>query len=178
MFVRFDGVGRRFGSPRYVVEPSRNENRHGTDWKRLQNLLPVGSLGPENGQMFAIERRWQLATTLRKGDLAGRVAGRLQGTRTQGDNAVNAVIGAIQDALVSGDRVVITGFGSFEVRQIKERKVRVIQGPSKGQQVSVSAHLRVGFSPGSELTNAVQGIGGFGTGNEIRVIRPERNRNR
>jgi len=98
-----------------------------------------------------------MATTLRKSDLAGRVAGRLQGTRSQGDSAVNAVIDAIQDALVSGDRVVITGFGSFEVRQIKERKVRVIQGPNKGQQVNVPAHLRVGFSPGTELTNAVQG---------------------
>ena len=97
-----------------------------------------------------------MATTLRKSDIAGRVAGRLQGTRAQGDSAVNAVIDVIQDALASGDRVVITGFGSFEIRQIKERDVRVIQGPRKGQQVSVPAHVRVGFSPGSELTKAVQ----------------------
>ena len=157
MFVRFYGVGKRSSGPRGVVAPSQNGNPHGTHWERLRGSPFSGSLNPESGQMFAIERRWQLATTLRKSDLAGRVAGRLQGTRAQGDSAVNAVIDAIQDALVSGDRVVITGFGSFEVRQIKERKVRVIQGPSKGQQVSVPAHLRVGFSPGSELTNAVQG---------------------
>ena len=98
-----------------------------------------------------------MATTLRKSDLAGRVAARLQGTRSSGEAAVNAVIGAVQDALVSGDRVVITGFGSFEVRNIKERKVRPIRGARAGQQMTVPAHKRVGFSPGTELTQAVQG---------------------
>lgn len=95
--------------------------------------------------------------TLRKSDLAGRVATRLGGTRSVGEGAVNAVIAAVQSALVGGDRVVITGFGSFEVRQIKERKVRPIRGARAGQQMTVPSHKRVGFSPGTELTKAVQG---------------------
>lgn len=98
-----------------------------------------------------------MATTLRKSDLAGRVASRLSGTRSGGEAAVNAVISAVQEALVAGDRVVITGFGSFEVRNIKERKVRPIRGANAGQQITVPAHKRVGFSPGTELTQAVQG---------------------
>ena len=98
-----------------------------------------------------------MATTLRKNDLAGRVAMKMQGTRSQGESAVNSVIAAVQQALVSGDRVVITGFGSFEVRQIKERKVRPIRGAQAGKQMTVPAHKRVGFSPGTELTKAVQG---------------------
>ncbi len=98
-----------------------------------------------------------MVTTLRKSDLAGRVAARLGGTRSGGENAVNAVIAAVQDALVTGDRVVITGFGSFEVRNIKERMVRPIRGANAGQQMKVPAHKRVGFAPGTELTQAVQG---------------------
>ncbi|MDA1096570.1 MAG: HU family DNA-binding protein [Chloroflexi bacterium] len=98
-----------------------------------------------------------MTMTLRKSDLSNRVAARLQGTASQGESAVNAVIGAIQDALVSGNRIVITGFGSFEVRQIKERKIRPIRGANIGQQMTVPAHRRVGFSPGTELTQAVQG---------------------
>jgi len=98
-----------------------------------------------------------MPATLRKSDLSSRVATRLGGTRSSGEGAVNAVIGAIQDSLIGGDRVVITGFGSFEVRQIKERKVRPIRGARAGQQMTVPAHRRVGFSPGTELTKAVQG---------------------
>ena len=97
-----------------------------------------------------------MPTTLRKSDLAGRVATRLQSTRSAGESAVNAVVSTIQQSLTSGDRVVITGFGSFEVRQIKERKVRPIRGARAGQQMTVPAHKRVGFSPGTELTKAVQ----------------------
>ena len=98
-----------------------------------------------------------MTVTLRKSDLARRVAAQLPGTGSHGESAVNAVIGAIQDALVSGDRIVITGFGSFEVREIKERKIRPIRGENKGQPMTVPAHRRVGFSPGTELTRAVQG---------------------
>jgi DNA-binding protein HU-beta len=95
--------------------------------------------------------------TLRKGDLAARVASKLGGPRSQGDAALNAVLDAIRESLSSGDRVVLTGFGAFESRKVKERQVRAIRGSQAGQRVTVPAHNRVGFTPGSELAGAVRG---------------------
>ena len=62
--------------------------------------------------------------TLRKSDITSRVAARLGVSRAQGEAALNAVLGSIEGALGAGDRVVLTGFGSFEVRQVKARRVR------------------------------------------------------
>jgi DNA-binding protein HU-beta len=98
-----------------------------------------------------------LPTTLRKGDLAAMVAKKLDGPRSQGDAALNAVLDAVHDALAAGDRVVLTGFGAFEARPVKEREVRAIRGAQAGQRVKVPAHRRVGFTPGSYLASAVRG---------------------
>lgn len=95
--------------------------------------------------------------TLRKSDLSGRIAARLGGSKTQGEAALRAVLETISDALGSGDRVVLTGFGSFEVRQVKARKVRPIRGAQEGQLIEVPAHKRVGFTAGAELSKAAQG---------------------
>ena len=85
-----------------------------------------------------------------------QVSAKLGGTRTDGDKALDAVVEAIQEAVGRGDRVVITGFGAFETRSVKERKVKAILGPQKGQYITVPAHKRVGFSPGTDLSNAVR----------------------
>ena len=89
--------------------------------------------------------------TLRKSDISSRVAAKLGSSKAQGDAALRAVLESIQDALSAGDRVVITGFGTFELRQ-----VRAIRGAQQGQLITVPAHRRVGFSPGAELSKAVR----------------------
>ena len=95
--------------------------------------------------------------TLRKGDLAAKVAAKLDGPRSQGDAALNAVLDSVREALAGGDRVVLTGFGAFESRQVKQREVRAIRGKQAGQRVTVPAHKRVGFTPGSDLATGVRG---------------------
>ena len=94
--------------------------------------------------------------TLRKSDLTARVAGNLGGSNAKGEAALNAVLGSIQEALAAGDRVVLTGFGSFEVRQVKARRVRPIRGGQAGNLIEVPAHKRVGFTAGAELSKAAQ----------------------
>lgn len=91
--------------------------------------------------------------TLRKSDISARVAAKLGGSRAQGNAALRAVLESVQDALSAGDRVVITGFGSFELREAKARRIRPIRGD---QIITVPAHKRVGFSPGAELNKAVR----------------------
>ena len=94
--------------------------------------------------------------TLRKSDLTSRVASKLGGSRAQGEAALNAVLDSIQEALSAGDRVVLTGFGSFEVRQVKARRVRPIRGGQAGSLITVPAHKRVGFTAGANLSAAAQ----------------------
>ena len=94
--------------------------------------------------------------TLRKSDLTARVASKLNGSRANGEAALNAVLDSIQEALATGDRVVLTGFGSFEVRQVKARRVRPIRGGQAGSLIPVPAHKRVGFTAGANLSAAAQ----------------------
>ena len=95
--------------------------------------------------------------TLRKSDMSSRVAGKMNASGAQGEAALNAVLDSIQEALSGGNRVVLTGFGSFEVRQVKARRVRPIRGGQAGNLITVPAHKRVGFTAGAELSKAAQG---------------------
>ena len=95
-------------------------------------------------------------TTVRKSDTSARVAGKLGGSKSQGEAALKAVLDSVQEALAAGDRVVLTGFGSYEVRQVKARRVRPIRGGQAGTLITVPAHKRVGFTAGAELSKAAQ----------------------
>jgi DNA-binding protein HU-beta len=94
---------------------------------------------------------------LGKADVTSHVAAKLKGTSAEGGQALNAVLESITEALKAGKSVTLTGFGTFEVRQIKERKVRAIRGPQAGKLIAVPAHKRVGFRSGTELSRAVEG---------------------
>ena len=94
--------------------------------------------------------------TLRKSAMSSRIAANLGTSRAQGEAALNAVLDSVQKALSSGNRVVLTGFGSFEVRQVKARRVRPIRGGQAGTLITVPAHRRVGFTVGAELSKAAQ----------------------
>ena len=88
--------------------------------------------------------------------MSARVSDALKGSRAEGEAALNAVLSSIQEALAAGDRVVLTGFGTFEVRQVKARRVRPIRGGQAGSLITVPAHKRVGFTAGAELSKAAQ----------------------
>jgi len=94
--------------------------------------------------------------TLRKSDITARVATKLDGTKAQGEAALSAVLASIQEALASGDKVVLTGFGSFSIRDVKARRVKPIRGGREGQLITVPAHKRVGFTAGADLNKAAQ----------------------
>ena len=89
---------------------------------------------------------------LRKMDIVSRVATMLSTSTAKGEEALNAVLLSIEDALINGDKVVLTGFGSFSVRQVKSRNIKPILGPQKGKIVTIHSHKRVGFTAGAKLT--------------------------
>ena len=88
--------------------------------------------------------------------MAAMVAGKLGGSRAQGQAALNAVLDSIQEELAGGNKVVLTGFGSFDVRDVRATRVRAIRGGQEGNLITVPAHKRVGFKAGTELRRAAQ----------------------
>ena len=94
-----------------------------------------------------------MSNTLHKREMAERVTESMGCTKSQGEQALNAVLASIVDAIGAGDRVVLTGFGTFEVRDVKARKVRPIQGANNGKLIKVPAHKRVRFKAGEALAH-------------------------
>jgi DNA-binding protein HU-beta len=68
--------------------------------------------------------------------------------------ALEAVLSVITEALATGEKVTLVGFGTFEARDRKER-----QGvnPSTGEKMTIPAARVVGFRVGNELKARVGG---------------------
>lgn len=66
--------------------------------------------------------------------------------------ALDGVLRTITDALKAGDKVTLTGFGSFEVR---ERAARTGRNPQTGATMQVPASRAPAFKAGKALKDAV-----------------------
>ena len=66
--------------------------------------------------------------------------------------AVNAVLAAIEGALVAGDKVQLVGFGTFET---KTRAARQGRNPQTGAAITIAASKLPAFSAGKALKDAV-----------------------
>ncbi len=87
-----------------------------------------------------------------KMDLIAKVAEKTEFTKKDADVAVSAVIDAITEALSSGDKVALVGFGTFEV---KERAARKGHNPKTKQPIDIPASKAPVFKAGKALKDAV-----------------------
>lgn len=87
-----------------------------------------------------------------KSELIGNVAEKTGFTRAEAEAAVNATVASITDALVSGEKVSIVGFGMFEVRDRKEKQVI---NPQTKEKMTVPASKSPAFKAGQTLKSAV-----------------------
>jgi len=91
---------------------------------------------------------------MNKGELIDRLAETAGMDAKHARMAVEALFatdprnGVIARALESGDKVQITGFGTFEVR---ERKARTGRNPRTGEEISIPATRIPAFSAGKSL---------------------------
>jgi len=90
---------------------------------------------------------------MNKADLVAAVAEKTGLTKKQAEQAVNAVVESIEEALKKGERVSLVGFGTFEVRS---RRPRVGRNPQTGQSITIPAGKAPAFRPGKALRAAVQ----------------------
>lgn len=84
---------------------------------------------------------------MNKSEFIGAVATRLGGTKEEAGKSVEAVLGAIADAVRTED-VKIGGFGAFK-RKI--RAAHLARNPATGASVDVREKRTVGFKPAKDL---------------------------
>src|SRR5580700_6549019 len=68
--------------------------------------------------------------------------------KSEVDAVLEAVLGAIAEALQTNQRIDLRGFGSFVVKQKKERQGR---NPRTGEAITIAAKRDAGFKAGKEL---------------------------
>jgi len=88
-----------------------------------------------------------------KKDLVGKIAVDACITRAQATRALEAFLSGIQASLERGDRVTISGFGTFGVLHRKARRVR---NPQNGRAMEVQAKRVPRFAPGLDLKSAIE----------------------
>jgi len=87
-----------------------------------------------------------------KKDLVGKIAVDARLTRAQAASALEAFLGGIRASLLRGDRVRISGFGTFG---FSHRKARRIRNPRGGNAIEVAAKRVLRFAPGVSLKSAI-----------------------
>lgn len=68
---------------------------------------------------------------------------------------VNTMFDEIADALSSGNRVELRGFGAFSVRQ---REARAARNPKNGEMVNVGQRSAIYFRTGKELRERIVSV--------------------
>jgi integration host factor subunit beta len=107
--------------------------------------------------------------TVTKSDLVEHLADSAKLPKGKAEMAVNTIFDSMVEALQSGERIEIRGFGSFEVRHYKSYEGR---NPRTGETVRVDPKKLPFFKAGKELrerinkgTGELEGDGADGNGN-------------
>ena len=89
---------------------------------------------------------------MNKTDLIAAVAQSAGLTKKDTERVLNAAFDAMTAALEQGEKVQISGFGSFEV---KEREARVGRNPQTGEAMEIAASRVPAFKAGKALKDQV-----------------------
>ena len=84
-----------------------------------------------------------------KQQLIEQVAAKTELKRSEVEVAVDSVLALIAESLQANERVDLRGFGSFVVKERKERQGR---NPRTGETITIAAKRDASFKPGKELT--------------------------
>ena len=85
---------------------------------------------------------------MNKTQLIQKIAENGNMTKKDAEVALNAVVAAIADAVAAGEKVQVSGFGSFDV---KAREARTGRNPKTGEAVEIAASKRVVFAAAQAL---------------------------
>ncbi len=88
-----------------------------------------------------------------KNELIEKVAKKSNLTKRAARDAVDATFNLSKDALVRGEKVVITGFGTFLIRSRAARRGR---NPQTGETIQIPQKKTPGFTAGKTLKRLIK----------------------
>ena len=89
---------------------------------------------------------------MNRNDLVDAVAERTGLAKSDAARAVEALLGAVTDALRKGETVTLSGFGSFVA---KTRAARTGRNPRTGESIAIPASRAPAFKAGKGLKDAL-----------------------
>ncbi|MCD7810214.1 MAG: HU family DNA-binding protein [Erysipelotrichaceae bacterium] len=89
---------------------------------------------------------------MNKKELIDTVAQKKDLTKKEAESLVDAVFDTMTESLLSGDKVLISGFGTFKVN---DRKARKGVSPKTKEPMIIPASRTVSFKPSNRLKDAM-----------------------
>ncbi len=89
---------------------------------------------------------------MNKGELVEAIAGDTDMTKSGAEAVLNAFVSSVTGALKKGDKVTLTGFGTFS---ISKRAARMGRNPQTGEAIKVKASKVAKFKAGAGLKESV-----------------------
>lgn len=89
---------------------------------------------------------------MNKQEVVKEIAKKSGVSKRDADLAIDAFCSIVGNALKNGDKITLTGFGTFEA---KMRDARDCKNPATGETVHVSAHKVPSFKAGKGLKEAL-----------------------
>lgn len=90
---------------------------------------------------------------MKKLELIAKIAEKTDLTKKDAEMALKAITDSIAEALAAGEKVALTGFGTFETR---ERAAREGRNPRTGETIKIPAQKTPAFKAGKALKDAVK----------------------
>jgi integration host factor subunit alpha len=91
--------------------------------------------------------------TMTKADIIENVYERVGGySKKEAADIVEAVFDTLKITLEEGEKIKLSGFGNFVVR---DKKARVGRNPQTGEEITISARRVLTFKPSQVLKNAL-----------------------
>lgn len=88
-----------------------------------------------------------------KGELIASIGKEAKISKASAEKAVNAFTNTVMKALKKGDKLALTGFGTFSVAK---RRARTGRNPQTGREIKIPATRVAKFKAGNLLKSAVR----------------------
>jgi len=90
-----------------------------------------------------------------KADLVNAIYERVGFSKKESARIVEMVFDLIKDTLEKGQKIKISGFGNFVVR---EKRSRIGRNPQTGEEIEISARRVLTFKPSQVLRNQLKNV--------------------
>ena len=104
--------------------------------------------------VYHVKQRKELFPTMTKTELISAMAAECGLSKTDAGKALDAFMHQATVALASGEKVILAGFGVFEV---KERAERTGRNPQTKEEILIPASRTPSFKPGKPLKEVMKG---------------------